>query len=202
MLDVMVLNVGTLPYAPAATRVLDHYMRRHGYTLHYWTSLPRPDVPPSWYKLLCHQLVKSDFILCWDLDLLPRRDAEPIADYLDRSRLNLAVDTSVLYGQVGLPNFRYNGGLIGIPAGERAFCENIFTVHAPGTRPSYEQYYLNDALVARPVHEIPSRFNTCYPLPGFAFADFERAECCHYTWGIDGDNKRAAIARHCETYFG
>ena len=28
---------------------------------------------PSWLKLFCHRLVNDDFILCWDLDLVPTK---------------------------------------------------------------------------------------------------------------------------------
>ena len=70
-----------------AKPVLERYASKYGYTIHFITAPPiatlQQNVPeqnasihPAWYKLLCHQIVHSDFILCWDLDLLPTADEQ------------------------------------------------------------------------------------------------------------------------------
>jgi len=45
---------------------------------------------PSWLKLFCHDLVDDDFILCWDLDLVPVKLYQ--IDFLNINKINLSYD--------------------------------------------------------------------------------------------------------------
>lgn len=198
MLDLLVLNVGHVDYANDALPVLEHYAAAHGYRLHVWTEPRFPHLHPSWYKMACHDLIDSDFILCWDLDLLPLRDAEPIHPHLDRAKFNLAVDELVrVNGPRGdFPSLRYNCGLIGVPRSERDFCAAVFTRAAePNPLPWYEQVYFNDAVVAngKDVHVIPTKFNAKIGAVGAANV--------HYTYGMADWDRTPAIARHRADYF-
>lgn len=201
----MVLNIGDLPYATYCLDVLRSYCDKYSYTLHVINENKAKAIHPSWLKLLCHDLIKSDFILCWDLDLLPTATAKPIEPYIDYSRLNLCYDSSLLFGNNPFKHFRYNCGLFGIPVSEAGFCKKIFTDNHPGNRPSYEQYYVNDALAARgyPVNELPSIFNSLYPRPECDDrAYFQKAWNKHYTWGVTKDIGLSLIIQHHAAYYG
>lgn len=199
---VLVLAVGEISYAPDSRRVLDDYFSRHGIEAHFITEIPDLDLRkshPSWWKLLAHKILPGyDFILCWDLDLLPRTPHVSILEDLDMTKLCLAWDWAALCFPTKKfrPSFKYNGGLIGYPASARPFLEGLFEAHAPGEFPSYEQYYLNDAIeeASYPVHELPKDVNV-----HFSFNEFRRARLQHYTYKQEA---KRHIKAHVDRYFG
>jgi hypothetical protein len=85
-----------------------------------------------------------------------------------------------------LKHFKYNGGLIGIPKSHKDFFESVFRDYAPGVLPSWEQYYLNNAIHDKhiAIHELPGDINVLYGLPGFANARLQ-----HYTYKQEAKSK-------------
>jgi hypothetical protein len=90
--------------------------------------------------------VKDDFIICWDLDLLPT-SLYKIVDYLDIEKINMCIDSSLLNGRNPFNHkFRYNTGLMGIPKEYLDFFADVYKNTTEPVYPSYEQHYFNDAL--------------------------------------------------------
>ena len=208
---IFAINIGEIFYAEDSLKLFKDYFAHHGIEYHIITDPPDEFVEkkahPSWAKLLIHKILPGyDFIITWDLDLLPRsRDVEVLKDF-DMNILCMAWDSHAkqhLENTIGTtqdrylyrPSFRYNGGLIGIPKKYSEFMEKVFTQFAPGVWPSYEQYYLNEVIykVEMNVHELPDDLNTLYMLH-----DFETARLQHYTGSPDAKLK---IKEHVEKYF-
>jgi hypothetical protein len=199
---VMVLAVGDIFYKSDAAAVLKHYFRLHRIPYHF---IEHPPVAvavrgahPSWWKLLAHSILPGyDFIICWDLDLLPRSPVHNVIGDFDMNSLCIGWDSHAKTrpDERWRPSFKYNGGLIGIPKSYAEFSEDVFARHAPGEWPSYEQYYLNDELEAQAIkiHELPSDVNVLYTFPGF-----ETARLQHYTFT---ENAKKLIAGHRARYF-
>jgi hypothetical protein len=147
-MKIFVINVGDVPYAkfslPLIKKLCDYNsielivlkqdIQENIYKLH-----------PSWLKLFCHKIVNDDFILCWDLDLVPTElyDIKPM---LDLKNLNMCYDR--IYMEQGFAfnsKFKFNCGLIGIPKSYQRVMETVYSLNAPTAHyPSYEQYYVND----------------------------------------------------------
>lgn len=209
---ICVLAVGDVPYGADAEAVLTDYFERHKQQYVFVKDLkdfnPKK-AHPSWMKLIMHRMYPGhDFILNWDLDLLPVSPASScVWEHIDPTMLNMAVDTSLLSGCSGWNKFfRYNGGLMGIPAASAHWCETLYDTTAPGNRPSYEQYYLNDAIAAYHIEvaTIPQEFNTLYPRNLAWNAWWRKAVYKHYTFGPmpDAENRRArAVKEHRQLYF-
>ena len=199
---VMVLAVGDMAYKADAMKVLRHYFTLHSIPHTFIEQMPtNVDLRgshPSWWKLLAHSILPGyDVIICWDLDLLPRSsDVEVMKDF-DMTSMCLAWDShaKAYPNDKFLPSFKYNGGLIGIPSSFAAFTTSVFTAHAPGTYPSYEQYYLNEELQRRsiPVHELPADINVLYSFP-----EFDSARLQHYTYK---DDAKQQVHPHYLRYF-
>lgn len=73
--------------------------------------------------------------------------------------------------------------------------EGVFETYAPGTRPSYEQYYLNDEIEAHaiPVVELPTDLNCLFWAPTFPAARLQ-----HYTGTPDA---KSHVHAHARAYF-
>lgn len=207
---VAILNVGTVPYAGVALQVIRDYLNRWDirfFEVNQIEGVNHKHAHPSWVKLLMHQVLATnmEFILNWDLDLLPVKGASDIREHLDPHHFNMAIDSSLLAGFPGYnANFLYNGGLMGIPAEMASWCQHLYQKHAPGTYPSYEQYYLNDAIKHDniPVHRIPPKFNTLYPRNSAGNALWRVAEFKHYTFGVmDANDKKRLMEEHARDYF-
>jgi len=200
---VIVFAVGSIAYKSDAMAVLSDYFKRHCIEHRFIEEVPAcldlKNSHPSWWKLLAHMIVPGyDFIICWDLDLLPRSpDVKVLGDF-NRSSLCFAWDSHAKYFPTDkfLPSFKYNGGLMGIPASYSEFMKSIFIKYAPGTYPSYEQYYLNEELAnySIPVHELPADVNVLY-----SFSEFPSARLQHYTYKHEA---KSCIKTHREQYFG
>ena len=152
----------------------------------------------SWQWLNCHKLFPGyDFLLTWNLDILPQKREDIFKD-LDLTKLCASVESD---GQsVAFPHYKYNCGLVGVPASEAKFCEDVYTKWSgnPKKWPSYEQYYWNLEVgeQKKEVHEIPHKYNT------FCGGGEGDAVCVHYSGFVfkDGGEPNALprIAEHCE----
>ena len=194
---VVVFAHGDIFYGPDSKRVLEDYFRFNGIPYYLITEKPSFDTKeshPSWWKLKVHSIVRGyDFIITWDLDLLPRsRDVKVIQEF-DMTKLCMVRDSTVSDTEQG--SFKYNGGLIGIPKTHQSFMEKIFDTHAPGYLCDYEQYYLNNAIheLNIPVHEMPRKINALCGTRYFPDADLQ-----HYTYEPNSKHK---ISLHCQQYF-
>lgn len=201
-LCVMVLSVGDIFYAEDSKKVLTHYFQKNNIDYRFIDKAPMNidfrGSHPSWWKLLAHRILPGyDYIICWDLDLLPSNMNVNVLQEFHSHKLSLCWDTHAKYfpQQRYTPNFKYNGGLIGIPKEYSSFMEDVFQKHAPGTMPSWEQYYLNDEIANQQivVHELPEDMNVLYTLPGF-----DTARLQHYTYGR---NAKSKIRDHVVRYF-
>lgn len=200
-LCVMVLAIGDISYAADSKRILTDYFSAHGIEYRFIESIPDIDTRgshPSWWKLLAHKIIPGyDYIVCWDLDLLPSsRDVSCINDF-NTQQLCLAWDSHAKHNpnDLFIPEFKYNGGLIGYPSSAISFMEGIFNKYAPGTYPSYEQYYLNEEIAKQsyPVQELPGDMNVLYSAP-----EFDTARLQHYTYK---DEAKSKIKDHVIRYF-
>lgn len=193
-----------MEYKGHSIEVLTHYFKKNKYDFTFIKDIEDKNYKNahiSWCKLLSHKFINSYFILCWDLDLLPKTPIENIKTAIDFNKINLARDSSLLIG--GLPyneNFKYNGGLFGIPKAYQVFAEEIYNKFAPGSRPSYEQYYLNDELANQniSVNVLPQEYNTFY-LPDNHIL-IKNAKCVHFGWKHCVP-KAKYIEEHHKNYF-
>ena len=82
--------------------------------------------------------------------------------------------------------------------------EDIYDKYAPGTWPSYEQYYLNEEIFNQnlQVNILNPTWNSHYPKAGSSDFYFKNAFNKHYTWGITTDaDKSKFINDHRYNYF-
>jgi hypothetical protein len=123
------------------------------------TPLQENRVHPAWYKLLVHKHTnyKYDYIICWDLDLLPtkKNSIQTVLSDIDPEKFYLCIDTDLVSKNINnssfiendaCSNFRWNTGLMGIPKAYSKVFETIHENNSHSTRNSWEQYYVNDYL--------------------------------------------------------
>jgi len=198
----MVLAVGNMDYKADAMEILRHYFTLHSIPHTFIEQIPAilnvRGSHPSWWKLLAHSILPGyDYIICWDLDLLPKSPHVEVMKDFDMTSLCFAWDShaKAYPNDKFLPSFKYNGGIIGIPSSFAEFTTNVFRSYAPGTYPSCEQYYLNEELQQQsiPVHELPADINVLYSFP-----EFESARLQHYTYK---DGAKQQIHPHYLRYF-
>lgn len=208
---VIIFNIGNINYSPIAIEVLKHYFIKHGIRHKIVTTLGEynyNNVHPSWMKMLAHKMFPgNDFILTWDLDLLPIDSSLNIEAVIDKSRLNMVYDTSVVLGyEVYTPKtFKYNGGLIGIPNHLSDWCANIYDKYSLGEYPSYEQYYLNERIVFDKidVNRLPDEMNVLYPKLDDGWDIWNRAIFKHYSFGgiKNPPSMVETLTKHRDEYF-
>lgn len=212
-LCVAVLDVGSVPYSSVSRSILEHYFTTNNIPYHFITSsivngidLNNKAAHPSWWKMIIHRILPDyDYIICWDLDLLPKSPSVNIINLFDLTNkaLTMAFDSpgnTVSFA----PHFKYNGGLIGIPSSLSFFTEYIYDTYAPGTLPSYEQYYLNEEIFDKEiaVYELPRNINVLYPTKLEERPQFHEAILQHYTYGFGSqENRLQLIENHKATYF-
>jgi hypothetical protein len=169
--------------------VIRKYFERHNHELIVITERPKVDAKHnSWLWLLGHKLYPGyNYLLCWNLDILPQLFDVDIFDYLDMNRIAACVEFN---GLSTFPYYRYNCGLVGMPQKYQAFFEGCFNKwgNNPKNWPSWEQYYVNMELgeQAIDVQEIPRKFNTFYE------SNEKDTVCVHYSFSVYKD--RAPLA--------
>lgn len=203
-----IIAIGDIPYKEDSKEILIDYFKFNNIKYFFLEENPIQNIKtahPSWLKLISHRIYKTDnFILCWDLDLLPINNKKNIRDVLDINKLNMCYDSSVLLTSFKFtPNFKYNGGLIGIPNKYRQNLEDIYNKYAPGIFPSFEQYYLNEEIASQniEVNVLDSIWNSHFPIKGCSDIYFKNAFNKHYTWGVNDSEKFLEIKKHKEIYF-
>jgi hypothetical protein len=200
---VLVFAVGDIDYKEHALPVLYDYFKRHSVRFEVvtraWSDKP---AHPSWYKTLAHSMYDEEFIIIWDLDLLPVTQQVKFPPF-DYDKFNIAVDTFVVYNP-GTANsaFGLNCGLMGIPKQYGLPLANLFELHWHSSVPLFEQphvnQWINDSKI--PISTIPSRYNVLMPMLGQNPRPWLKAELRHYTYGVCAD-KAELIRRHNVRYF-
>lgn len=210
MITVFIIAIGEIAYKQDSLDVLKNYFSNQEHIKlfilendSYLINVKKAH--PSWLKLISHHFTNDDnFTLCIDLDLLPINKNIDIIKYLDLNKINMCYDTSVLTTDFKFNNnFKFNGGLLGIPFSERLFMEKIYYENAPGLYPSYEQYYLNDALAFnfKEINILPNKLNSLYPQNYDSQILFNQAVFLHYTWGCSVNERPSLIKDHKLKYF-
>ncbi len=146
-------------------------------------------VHPSWLKLFCHDIVDDDFIILWDLDLVPTK-LYNLPELFNKNTFNMCYDISYLLHNPFNYKFKYNCGLMGVPKSYASFFKNIYDKSVNSTRPSFEQYYVNDILydIKATVNILPHTLNHMY------VGDIDHT-CLnmHYTYKTHGDEHRKQL---------
>jgi hypothetical protein len=147
----------------------------------------------SWQWLLCHKIFSGyDFILTWNLDILPQKK-EDIFNDLDLTKMCACVESDG--NSIDFPHYKYNCGLVGVPVSEAKFCEEVYVKWSgnPKRWPSYEQYYWNFEVGEQKkiVHEISKKYNLFC-----GSKDQDAAVCVHFSGFVYKDgNEPSALPR-------
>lgn len=159
---------------------------------------------PSWLKLFCHEIVEDDFVICWDLDLVPTRFFD-LKKLFNQEMLNLSKDWSLFnngqFNRTGYNyKFQFNCGLIGIPKSYDKFFRDIYYDCGYNSfYPSYEQYHVNDKIfdTNQEVNVLDPRLNYFKEIENYP----EDVYSVHYTWKIKSNQHRIQlIENHNERY--
>lgn len=170
------------------------------------------NVHPSWLKMKCFDYVDDDFVLCWDLDLLPRKRCPSILNVLDFSKFNVVTDTMFELQDPGMasllsivPSFRYNCGLIGVPKTHKDLLERTFNRYEQHAFPSFEQYYFNDELTRSGITDInvlDKTWNCIFHPPTIPHSFYLTADTVHYTGKYLNEQDRSRLIQiHHRVYF-
>ena len=179
------INIGNVNYSKYSVPIMKKFCefnKVNHFVLTYDPIQNKYHRPPSWIKLFAHEFIKDDFILYWDLDLVPLKlyDISPVLDY---DKLNMVGDTSLLVENGFNSNFKFNTGLIGIPKNWSDRLIKIYESKAPlASYPSWEQYYVNDYISENneKIHELPIEYNYMYNERGLL--KMEDVKNLHFTW--------------------
>lgn len=150
---------------------------------------------PSWLKLFCHDIVDDDFIICWDLDLVPCKLYD-LKQYFNFDNLNFCFDGSFIHEKFNFNGkFKYNCGLIGVPKKFKNFLKTVYFNNAyDASYPSYEQYYINDYIFDLNINPnvLPEKLNFMYN----GTDNFEDELLnIHYTWKIKSKQHRIELIK-------
>lgn len=176
------------------------------------------DAHPSWYKTLAHKHTnyEYDFILCWDLDLLPCKSnsISIVFDEIDLKKFYSCPDTILVergclsrnekYTRMDCsdcPKFRWNCGLLGIPKSHASIIEKIYDDNCNSTRNSWEQYYINDYLSANDQLVIDGNYKN--NILSFRYPNFlDDADVVNIHYSADSSLRKIMIESHCNRFFG
>lgn len=187
------------------SEILCDYFKKHNISA-FFLDKNEYGVHPSWLKLKCFDYVQDDFILCWDMDLLPRKNTPNILKELNFSKINLVVDT-IFYTKTKPPHtsyHKYNCGLIGLPLKYRHITDKVFLESKTSILPSYEQYPINRELAKynfKDVYELDKTWNCIFHLPTTPNSFYTSAKLIHYTGEFSNKDRVSLIKGHYHHYF-
>jgi len=205
---VIAVNKGGIPYAEDSLAVLQDFFDYNNTELVIVTEdLPQNKygAHPSWLKMFCHDIIEDDMVLCWDLDLLPIKRYKIEEFIQDRGKLNIGIETGLLYG-FGMenfgPKFKYNCGFMGVPVYLKQAFLDIYEKRGMEThRSAWEQLYVNDFIVDEniDINIIRPEYN-CSLNNKKEFLPHTRNS--HYTFGeMNVDVRAQMIKQHKINYF-
>jgi hypothetical protein len=173
-------------HGPMCIDVIRKYFEGNGHEVVVDQSSHSPEEAP-WQWLLCHKKYPGyDYILTWDLDILPQRKIDIFKD-IDFDEFGACVEADGKSTQ--FPYYRYNCGMVGIPAIHDELCQKIYELwHTnPKNWPSFEQYYWNMVIGEKDIYVQPiDRKYACFPLREDGK---ENAVCIHYTAVVQKKSK-------------
>ena len=203
-MTIFVINIGDTIYGKYSLPFIEKLCEHNNINLFVLSEdLPKNiyNLHPSWLKLFSHSLIDDDFILCWDLYLLPTK-LYNIKGLLDYNNLNFCYDGSHIgEGFTFNGKFKFNCGLIGIPKKYQNFIENVYHKYGKiATYPSYEQYYVNDEIFDNKIipNLMDGRLNNMFNGSENFSEDILNI---HYTWKIRSNQHRVElIEKHFNKY--
>ena len=181
------------------------------------------NIHPSWLKMKCFDYINDDFVLCWDLDLLPKKNCPSIIPHLDFDKINMVEETGRILGQhsftdgenLKLGQFKYNCGLIGIPLKYKNDIEYIFSTYKDSSWPCWEQYHFNKHLSKnnfKDINELNKSWNCMYHPRHITNSFINSAKSVHITGlnvnghvttnsNINGNIRKKLIELYYNLYF-
>jgi len=203
-MTLFVINIGDTGYSHLSLPLIEklcEYNKINLFVLNNDIEQNTKCLHPSWLKLFCHDLVDDDFIICWDLDLLPVKLFD-LKTYFNTEMINMCVDWSLIKSSSAFNHkFKYNCGLLGIPKSESKFFSDIYKEIEHPNYPSYEQYYVNDK-----IYDNNTKINVMDGNINYLFdgnTNFpEDVMSIHYTWRVNStDHSRInLINEHIKKY--
>lgn len=195
-MTIFVINVGDVEYSrysiPLIQQLAD-YNNIPLFVLEHNISQNIYNAHPSWLKLFCHDLIADDFIISWDLDLVPTR-LYKLDNLFNLNAINMTYDSSYIkHNHIFNGKFKYNCGLIGIPQRYSEFFKTIYYTNSMNSvYPSYEQYHVNDKIYDNNeyVHVLDTKLNTMYD-GNINSQTFNM----HYTWKITNNEHRNILVQ-------
>lgn len=203
-MTIFVINIGSVYYANYSLPLIEklcEYNNIQLFILDQDISQNIHQLHPSWLKLFCHSLIDDEFILCWDLDLVPTKLFD-IKTIIDTTRVNMCYDGTYIANSNRFNHkFKYNAGLLGIPKTYKTFFESIYDTCYGSNYPSFEQYHVNDKLYDNNVNVniLDSTYN--YMLCDQNIDELQTKNCIHYTWKIYDNNHRNTLIQQHYHYF-
>jgi hypothetical protein len=201
-MTIFVINIGNLDYGqytlPLIKKLCD-YNNINLFVLENDIEQNIYNLHPSWLKLFAHDLIDDDFIISWDLDLLPLKMYD-IKSIFNKEKLNLTIDTGILHGLSYFNNnFKYNCGFIGIPKSQSNTMKDIYYKYGKSASyPSYEQYYVNDYIAENniDINIIDNKYNFLYNNS----VKIDEIYNHHFTFEANHDTKFGLIKQAYDEY--
>lgn len=199
-MKLVAINVGDVQYAQYSLPFIEKICKKNDIDFVCLTknlSQNCYNLHPSWLKLFLHDLFDDEFIISWDLDLVPCKLYD-LKQYFDTTKLNFVYDSSYIYDNHSFNGkFKYNCGLIGIPKKHAEQLKSIYTSKGLNSLyPSYEQYHVNDWIYDNdiPVHIMPEKLN-CMKRNDRDFPEDTLNK--HYTYAVPNiETKITLIKQH------
>lgn len=203
-MKLVTINVGDVQYAKYSLPFIEKICEFNNIEFVCLTkNLPQNhyNLHPSWLKLFLHDLFDDEFIISWDLDLVPCK-LYNLKQYFDITKLNFVCDSSYLYDNHSFNGkFKYNCGLIGIPKSYSYDLKAIYSSNGHNSSyPSYEQYHVNDWIHDNyiEVNTMPEKLN-CMKRNDRDFPEDVLNK--HYTYMVPNiETKIALIKQHYNLY--
>ena len=204
-MTVLVINVGEANYGKYSLPLIQKLCDYNNVELRVLNEdLPQNTnkVHPSWLKLFCFDLIDDDFIISWDLDLVPTKLFE-FKNIFNLDEFNACHDCSFTQqGFIFNGKFKYNCGLMGIPKKYSNDLKRIYRERSnPITYPSHEQYHVNDWIFDNKikVNTLNQNMNSMYDgNESFPNEVLNR----HYTWQTRSpEHKKLLVENHYKKYY-
>lgn len=203
-MTVLVIDVGETFYGKYSLPIIKKLCEHNDVDLYILkNNIPQNiyKLHPSWLKLFAFDLIDDDFIISWDLDLLPTK-LYNFKKYFNKEVWNFCYDPS--YKNLNFTfngKFKYNCGLMGIPKQYSDELKTLYTQKGSNSSyPSYEQYHINDKIFDEnlKVNLLDYRLNTLFDgNENFSDDVFN----IHYTWKINSNQHRVElIEKHFNKY--
>jgi hypothetical protein len=202
---IMVTAIGKNAWVSSAISyawpVIKKYFEDNGHNVYLIQNTPFDSevLHPSWLWLKCHEILLGyDYILTWNLDILPVKFEDDIFKYLDQTMVGAVMEDPSVHGI--FPHFKYNCGMVGVPKSYSGFFSDVYQKwnKNPNSWPSYEQYYVNQEIGERniPIYSIPQKYAWFFNSP-----NYKEATCWHYTSTVQKDGIENLFKQHYEGVF-